>query len=121
MSSVTTSPVGYELIKSGKKNFSSLYSQLLEPDIWQVMKKSSWDEQKVVHTNVKSMDFPALLGPWKHVNPTLQKWMTSAQRGPKSPINKRNLEMMLLLAGALSSVISTPNRTWACSMGAYSP
>ena len=84
---------------------------MLEPDICQVMKKSSWDEQKVIHTNVTSVDFPALPGPWKPVNPTLRKWVTTAQRGPKSPAKKRNLEITPLFAAALSSVISIPNST----------
>ena len=84
---------------------------MLEPDICQVMKKSSWDEQKVIHTNVRSVDFPALPGPWKPVNPTLQKWVTTAQRGPKSPAKKRNLEITPLFAAALSSVISIPSST----------
>lgn len=106
MSFITISPVVYELLKSEKKFFSSLYSQLLEPNIWQVMKKSSWDEQKVIYTNVRSVDFPALPGPWKHVNPTLQKWMTTAQRGPKSPIKNRNLETLLFTA-ALSCHLYT--------------
>lgn len=118
MSFRTTSPVGYELIKS-EKNFSSLYSQLLEPDIWQVMKKSSWDEQKVAYTNVKSMDFPALLGPLETRESYTAEMDDQCSGGGLIPsINKRNLEMTLLLAAALSSVISTPNRTWACSMGA---
>ena len=104
MSFITISPVGYELLKSEKKIFSSLYSQLLEPNIWQVMKKSSWDEQKVIHTNVRSVDFPALPGPWKHMNPTLQKWMTIAQRGPKSPIKKPRNNTIVCSCPLLSSL-----------------
>lgn len=51
-----------------------------------------------------SMDFPALPHTWKVVNPTLWKWMTSAQSRPKPLTKKRNLEMIPFL-DALSPIL----------------
>ena len=122
---MTVSPLGCERLKS--RDFFFFFILIFPaartmPGIWQAIKKSSWNEEKVIYINARSVDFPAYPCPWKHGNPTLTEMMTSARRGPKAPTKKRNLEMTPSFAAALSSaVVSVPDGTQAWVMGAYSP